>query len=582
VGRINELITSIEKGFLDGKYDKFVHDVHFPNFKNFARDAHIEFRFPVTVIVGPNGGGKSSILHAAWGMPNRFSVSRFWFSTPIDPIDPSENPRYWYSHYNKSLGLVVQSRKMYGQKRINYWEPTRPAQKEGMEAMPPKTEANSSFMSSTGDRWTPVTRTPHYFNGKAETSAFDRFFYDVASSTLEARQSYFVKSSRKLKHVIDNDKATLTYYGVERIASNSMLSAKQLKAVNQILQKNYVSARYVSHKLYDKHAFSPSVIFETTSRKYSECFAGSGELSVVNLILALEKLEDYDLLLLDEPETSLHPGAQERLLEHLLTITNEKHLQILISTHSPLFVERLPSSALVVLEDSPDGVVSRRDPTRSSAFSRLGQIDKDRITILTEDVQLKAVVERTIERMEVHLRKKIDVVSVDAGVSEMLSNQVRAHMQSGANVLMVLDGDQKPVEDLYRQDPTDLSPKQQSETISKLKARNVSIIGSEQDLTGWMTWCAKHITLIDEICPEEILLRLLSPDHPLLIDSNATNKKMKDAVRSVLFKQGNDVDSRAQSVILKMKLGNLKAGDKIDTSLSKLQERLERLLRSFE
>lgn len=93
------------------------------------------------------------------------------------------------------------------------------------------------------------------------------------------------------------------YYGVERVADNRLVTPVQLENINKILQKDYKSARYISHKLYDKEAFSPSVIFETSARSYSECFAGSGELAVVNYVLALEGLKKYDLLLLDEPET---------------------------------------------------------------------------------------------------------------------------------------------------------------------------------------------------------------------------------------------------------------------------------------
>ncbi len=111
---IDELIGSAKKKFGDGDFDKFIHGVSFPKFKNFAPGSKIEFRFPITLLVGPNGGGKSSILHAAWGMPLKHSTSRFWFSTPVDPIKFAEKHRFWYSHYIKALKLVVQSRKMCG------------------------------------------------------------------------------------------------------------------------------------------------------------------------------------------------------------------------------------------------------------------------------------------------------------------------------------------------------------------------------------------------------------------------------------------------------------------------------------
>ncbi|MDO9480329.1 MAG: AAA family ATPase [Hydrogenophaga sp.] len=358
---IQTLIAAVGKKFHAREFDKFVHDVTFPKFKSFVSGTRVEFRFPITVLVGPNGGGKSSLLHAAWGMPLKHSTSRFWFSTPVDPIenDATNQNRYWYSHYIKSIQRTVESRKISGNKRHGYWEPSRPAQREGMQAMPEKTVALALYMSPTGDRWSQVDRKSHYFNAKDQTSAFDRFFTSVPFHSLESRQDYFVKYSRKLKDVIDKDLKSCEYYGVERVAENTLLTAAQLEAVNKILQKKYKSARYISHKFYDKLAYSPSVLFETEARSYSECFAGSGELAVVNYVLALEGLNKYDLLLLDEPETSLHPGAQQRLLEHLLGIVKEKLIQVIISTHSPTFVQLLPPEALVVLEETATGVAPR-------------------------------------------------------------------------------------------------------------------------------------------------------------------------------------------------------------------------------
>ena len=580
---IDDLVASAQKKFEANEFDKFIHEMCFPKFKSFAPEAKIEFRFPITVLVGPNGGGKSSILHAAWGMPLKHSTSRFWFSTPVDPIDFDEKDqnRYWYSHFVKPLKLFAETRKMCGNRNHGYWEPTRPAQKEGMKGMPEKNGASAPFMSPTGDRWTPVDRTPYYFNAKAESSAFDRFFNSTSLSSLGARQDYFVKYSGKLKEVIDGKLSKFNYYGVERVAENRLLSPTQLESVNKILQKKYKSARYVSHKLYDKH-FSPSVLFETAARSYSECFAGSGELAVVNDVLALENLKPYDLLLLDEPETSLHPGAQERLTEHLLRIVNDKHIQVIISTHSPTFVQLLPAAALVVLEETPNGIAPRPIPTKSSAFERLGVVDKEKFTILTEDRLLKAVVDRAVSRLPKPIRDKTVVVPAELGVSEMLSNQVRAHVQANAKVVMVLDGDQKAVEAIFEQDPDELSEKQKQAAVEKLKELHVSIIGSTADLVGWMRWCKKHVVLLDKVCPEQILLELMSPGHPLLLSPNATNAQFKSAAKSALNSSRLETTAEAQYHTLKLKLSEMEAGSALDASIDALKEKLLVKLAQFD
>ena len=580
---IDELIDNATKKFLRGDFDKFIHEMHFPKFKSFAPNTKIEFRFPITLLVGPNGGGKSSLLHAAWGMPINHSTSRFWFSTPVDPIDfdDKDQNRYWYSHYIRQLKMAVHTRKMCGNKRNGYWEPTRPAQKKGMNMMLPKTASNEAHMSPTGDRWKPVDRTPHYFNAKTESSAFDRIFYSTTGYNLNYRQENFVRYSSKLKKIIEGPLSSFEYYGVERVSENFLLSPAQLKSVNDILQKNYRAARYIKHKLYDKDSFSPSVVFETDARSYSECFAGSGELAVVNYVLALEKMKDFDLLLLDEPETSLHPGAQKKLTEHLLRVVNEKHIQVIISTHSPTFVQLLPSTALVVLDETPNGVSPRPNPKKLAAFERLGQIDSTKITILVEDKLLQAVVERALMRISKSMRDKVTVLPSQLGASEMLSHQVRAHIQGRSKVIMVLDGDQKGVEDIFNRDPTSLSQTQRNELVEELKNLNVSLIGSKVDIDGWLDWCKKHIVLIDRLCPEQMLIEILHPQHPLLSSSQATNTDFKKAARSALQKSGNECSTDGQYHMLKIKLGELEKESPLDKSIANLADKINEKIESL-
>jgi predicted ATPase len=583
---IQSLIESVSKKFHAREFDKFVHDVTFPKFKSFASGARVEFRFPITVLVGPNGGGKSSLLHAAWGMPNKHSTSRFWFSTPVDPIDNNgtDQNRYWYSHYVRSIQRIVESRKISGNKRHGYWEPSRPAQKEGMQPMPEKTEVYTPYMSPTGDRWTQVERKSHYFNAKEQSSAFDRFFTSVSFDSLEGRQDYFVKYSKKLKYVIDNNQKSSVYYGVERVTENKLLTASQLLAVNKILQKNYKSARYIRHKFYDKLAFSPSVLFETEARSYSECFAGSGELAVVNYVLSLEDLSKYDILLLDEPETSLHPGAQQRMLEHLLEIVKEKLIQVIISTHSPTFVQLLPPEALVVLEETEFGIAPRPGPTKDSAFERLGFVEKNKITILTEDKLLEALTNRAIRaNWKKSLRDRVKVVAADVGVSEMLSNQARAHLQANSPVVMVLDGDQKSVADIFNQDISEMTTKQKKSAIVKLKDFHVSMVGSDavseeaciEHFEKWMSWCKEHVVLIDSVCAEKVFLTILSPNHQLLNNLSATNADFKAAVKNHLRKQGGDASSTAQYAIFNHLLGQVSAGSSVEALQKNLANSLK-------
>lgn len=556
---IKELVKSIQLDFNNGQFDKFIHDATFPNFKKIKPFTKVEFKFPLTVLVGANGGGKSSILHALWGMPLLYSTNRFWFSTPIDPINEESAgktniPRYWYTHYIKGINQHVQTRKVKGKKSNGYWEPSRPSTNDGMEKLPSLTKTNKTFMSESGDRWTAVQRVPHYINTKSETSAFDRFFYHTELTKINEKQNFFIWRSGKLHKAIHNN-APSVRIGAGVFAVESVdVSPESLKIINRILGKHYKSAKKVLHELFDRNK-SPSVIFETEAHTYSESFAGSGELSVVNLVLRVEELDEFDLLLIDEPETSLHPGAQKELLRYLLQKTREKKLQIVIATHSPTIVELLPDQALVVLDETLEGTTVNSHATKSSAFYRLGQPDPNKINILTEDRLLLAYMERVKEYIAKEIQPRISMNAAVTGASEMLSHQVPAFIANNSKVILILDGDQQPFIDLISPNPDSLSPEDLQVLTDNLKTKcNVTIVGTNPDVPAYMHWCKQHIIAIPQVCPEQIFFELLNSDATAAVGT-FTNKQYKDKVRKALHHRGDGEDAAAQYVLFKFMLG---------------------------
>lgn len=84
--------------------------------------------------------------------------------------------------------------------------------------------------------------------------------------------------------------------------------------------------------------------------------ASSGQLSMVTAILALAAvMQDNSLVLIDEPELSLHPEWQVKYISLLLeTFSSYSGCHFVIATHSPLVVAELPPNATLVSLDDPD------------------------------------------------------------------------------------------------------------------------------------------------------------------------------------------------------------------------------------
>jgi energy-coupling factor transporter ATP-binding protein EcfA2 len=90
------------RGKLHKVFPAYITHIRFPRYKNMAADARIDFTFPITALVGANGSGKTSVLNALYGAPNRYSTGDYWFSTKVDPIEEGEGSpnRFIYGHFN--------------------------------------------------------------------------------------------------------------------------------------------------------------------------------------------------------------------------------------------------------------------------------------------------------------------------------------------------------------------------------------------------------------------------------------------------------------------------------------------------
>jgi len=133
----------IEKlqGAMKGKsYEPFIRHIRFPHFKNLTPYLRIDFKFPITAIVGPNGTNKSSVLRAIACCPHFKNLSEYWFETDVDPIDESGGrPRYIFGyidpHSNNTVEVIQTRISRPGKGEV--WEPSRPLKSDGMKLLPP-------------------------------------------------------------------------------------------------------------------------------------------------------------------------------------------------------------------------------------------------------------------------------------------------------------------------------------------------------------------------------------------------------------------------------------------------------------
>lgn len=195
---IKEYISVINRIKSNTQFKKYVDFIRFPYYRYLELDTHINFDFPLTVFIGQNGCGKSSCLHALYGMPQGYTPYEFWFETKVDPImyydDQKKRHSFWYSFKdeNNIVREVIKARNKRG-KDPNYWETSRPLAWAGMRT---RMDGN--------ERDKPINKTVVYIDFRAELSAFDKYFYfdNVKGIASKNKQEYIQRKSISLKKIL--------------------------------------------------------------------------------------------------------------------------------------------------------------------------------------------------------------------------------------------------------------------------------------------------------------------------------------------------------------------------------------------
>ncbi|MFU6379005.1 ATP-dependent nuclease [Metapseudomonas otitidis] len=494
----------------------------FPKFKSIEPSTRVDFNFPLTALVGANGIGKSSLLHALWGMPYGYSTSKFWFSTALDPIEGTQrNPqRYFYGHWNESFKGIVETRKARVGSKRDYWEPARRSGPDGMAPLPAK-----EYMGKASDRWNPVRRNVVYINLKATFGSFDRYFYFDGGESGEKRRQVMLNEATRLKSIKDRHKQSYKLGGRERLFENRELTKEELEQVSKILGRTYESARLIRHSLYPGNRGQDlSVVFRRGS-EYSEAFAGSGEIAAVSAVVEILAAEEYSLILLDEPETSLHPGAQRALLCFLLEQIKTKKHQVVISTHSSEFLEGLPHEAIKVFEDNGNAqcrILPKSSP--HAALKRLGKTPANRHRVLVEDPLAALLVAQAAKGLDPGDADLLDIRVAPGGAESILKYLVPAAIVSGDSVFVMLDGDQRKVEKLS--DPTTIAPAEYDILAERIQSElgvspTYCIPGGNGEAghrqakieaqLAYLAWARKRISYLPRPLPEQVLLEASAP-----------------------------------------------------------------------
>jgi predicted ATPase len=363
--------------------------IHAKGFRNHV-DTILTIQSPITAICGVNGTGKSTVLQLAAAAYQGTTKQRYYISSFI-------------------LAGSLDSKPFRDDATIEYTyaEPT---------ASDGKPRERNLTVSRSGSSWAGYDRQPNrdvvYLGAGFYLPHSER---DATFKALFEDRSFLPRLRREL-------------------------DAKVIGWVSQILLCKYSLAHQNDmRKKYARRSTRLISAKRDGGIEYSEANMGFGEARLYALITRLESAPEKTLVLMEEPETALHPCAQHELGKYLMDVAMRKKLQILLTTHSEYLLLALPQKSRVYFKREGAGVVPIHGIGVRQAISMMEGLAAPAIYVLVEDEIGEAIVVELLRKHDADFLKTIRVIV--AGDKDQIQRMMSVFEDQKIPICAVRDGD---------------------------------------------------------------------------------------------------------------------------------------------
>lgn len=367
------------------RYSNFGHCVNILKIHGFRGiDCSIDFEYPVTAITGLNGAGKSTVgqlLLCAHKNISTTDYKRFYVKDffPVSVADPSPFVQDASVEYRYQTSNANEDQSLTITRAAKEWS--------GYKRQPEKA---SIYVGLT------------FYLPKVERR--DLTIYSAKNIILADRAE--VEDGRKwASRILGNTYEEVFFQGVKSAAREAELGmAKRLNAT------------------------------------YSENNMGFGEGRVIHTIRLLESCPLQSLVILEEPETSLHEFAQYEFTKYLIDVSFRRGHQIVFSTHSSAMIRALPVEGRKMLSRDNQGVRVYDRLSSIHLRNALTEGHDGHLIVCVEDAFAQSLLREIIRKKRPALLRRVKVLPF--GDAKAVKGAVSVLKESNIKAIGVRDGDQ--------------------------------------------------------------------------------------------------------------------------------------------
>ena len=176
----------------------------------------------------------------------------------------------------------------------------------------------------------------HYDENGKKTIDYNPFAY-IISPNRNIGMNNNKNSENWLDFLYNNGGTNYREDNLSNIIGGRFLSIVEHNKELFDLELKYILGYLPEWTLDSNDSYNMFISFKNGNITHPNNGAGDGFINLFIILTSIYDAPDNSTIVIDEPEISLHPDVQKRLMQRL--IYHSKNKQIIISTHSPYFVD---------------------------------------------------------------------------------------------------------------------------------------------------------------------------------------------------------------------------------------------------